>query len=137
MFTFSVPTTALFGAGKLNELHGQINTPMGAVHGTKALVVISNGKSTRANGYLNRLENELKQAGVEYVVFDKFSANPTKPVVKDCGVADLKMSDYGIDPSEFPKMVQNARDTLGPNFQNDPCPLSDEDCVSIYQKSYR
>ena len=54
-----------------------------------------------------------------------------------CGVADLKMSDYGIDPSEFPQMVQNARDTLSPNFQNDPCPLSDEDCVSIYQKSYR
>ena len=60
MFTFSVPTIALFGAGKLNELHAQINTPMGAVHGTKALVVISNGKSTRANGYLNRLENKLK-----------------------------------------------------------------------------
>ena len=35
MFTFSVPTTALFGAGKLNELHGQINTPMSAVHGKK------------------------------------------------------------------------------------------------------
>lgn len=48
MFTFSVPTTALFGAGKLDELHTQINTPMGAVHGQKALVVISSGKSARA-----------------------------------------------------------------------------------------
>ena len=56
---------------------------------------------------------------------------------EDCGVADLKMSDYGIEPSEFPKMVQNARDTLGPNFLNDPIPLTDEDCVTIYQKSYR
>ena len=44
---------------------------MGAAHSKKALVVISGGKSTRANGYLERLENELKQAGVEYVVFDK------------------------------------------------------------------
>ena len=52
-------------------------------------------------------------------------------------MADLKMSDYGIDPSEFPKMVQNARDTLGVNFLNDPCQLSDEDCVNIYQKSCR
>ena len=394
MFTFSLPTTALFGAGKLNELHTQINTPMGVVHGKKALVVISNGKSTRANGYLDRLENELKQAGVDYVIFDKVAANPTKPVVEEggrfahengcdfivalgggsvmdaskaiglmatnggdlwdyvmfgsgkkqwfqnpslpivaitttagtgsetdgagvitnpetnektgvfgpgaypvlaiidpelmmsvpakfkayqgfdalfhstegyisaarnefskmvaaeairnvsrnlvtsirepdnkdamtavalgsylsgiqmaigsctsahplehalsayheklphgaglimiskayyshfvdkhvcddrfiemaklmgmenadkpedfitalcklqeeCGVADLKMSDYGIEPSEFLQMAQNARDTLGPNFLNDPCPLSDEDCVSIYQKSYR
>ena len=60
MFTYSLPTTALFGAGKLNELHGQINTPMGAIHGKKALVVISNGKSTRANGYLDRLETNGK-----------------------------------------------------------------------------
>lgn len=35
MFTFSMPTTTLFGAGKLNELHSQINIPMGAVHGKK------------------------------------------------------------------------------------------------------
>lgn len=84
-FQFYVPTTALFGAGKLNELHNQINTPMGAVRGTKALIVISNGKSTRANGYLERVENELKQASVEYVIFDKVPANPTKPVVEEGG----------------------------------------------------
>lgn len=55
----------------------------------------------------------------------------------DCGVANLKMSDYGIKPEEFPKMLQNARDTLGVNFLNDPCPLTDEEYVAIYQKSYR
>ena len=81
MFTFSMPTTALFGAGKLNELHTQINSPMGVVHGKKALIVISNGKSTRTNGYLDRLEGELDQAGVQYVIFDKVAANPTKRCV--------------------------------------------------------
>ena len=85
MFTFSMPTTALFGAGKLNELHTQINSPMGVVHGKKALIVISNGKSTRINGYLDRLEEELDQAGVQYVIFDKVAANPTKPVVEEGG----------------------------------------------------
>lgn len=85
MFTFSMPTTALFGAGKLNELHTQINSPMGVVHGKKALIVISNGKSTRTNGYLDRLERELDQAGVQYVIFDKIAANPTKPVVEEGG----------------------------------------------------
>ncbi|MFG6368961.1 MAG: iron-containing alcohol dehydrogenase [Lachnospiraceae bacterium] len=54
-----------------------------------------------------------------------------------CGVADLKMSDYGITPEKFPKMVQNARDTLGVNFLNDPYQLSDEDCLKIYSESYR
>ena len=39
MFTFGITTKALFGAGKLNELHNEINTPAGAVHGKKALIV--------------------------------------------------------------------------------------------------
>lgn len=82
-FNFAVSTNAQFGAGKLNELHTMINAPMSAVQGKKALIVISNGKSTRANGYLERLEKELAQAGVEYVVFDKVSANPTKPIVEE------------------------------------------------------
>lgn len=85
MFTFWMPTTTLFGAGKLAELHDHINTPMGEVRGTKALVVISNGRSTRANGYLDRLEAELDAAGVAHVVFDKVPANPTKPVVEEGG----------------------------------------------------
>lgn len=84
-FVFDVPTKALFGAGKLNELHTQINSPMGKVFGKKALIVISNGKSTRANGYLDRLEKELTAANAEYVVFDKVSANPVKSVVEEGG----------------------------------------------------
>lgn len=84
-FNFAVTTNAQFGPGKLNELHTMINTPMSAIHGKKALVVISSGKSTRANGYLQRLENELRQAGAEYVIFDKVSANPIKPVVEEGG----------------------------------------------------
>ena len=84
-FNFAVSTNAQFGAGKLNELHTMFNAPMSAVQGKKALIVISNGKSTRANGYLERLEKELAQAGVEYVVFDKVSANPTKPIVEEGG----------------------------------------------------
>ena len=54
-----------------------------------------------------------------------------------CGVEDLKMSDYGITLEKFPGMVQNARDTLGVNFLNDPVALSDVDCIAIYQESYR
>ena len=84
-FTFGVTTTAMFGRGRLGELHTQINTPAGLIHGKKALVVISNGKSTRTNGSLDRLTAELSKAGAEYVIFDKVSANPTKPVAEEGG----------------------------------------------------
>ena len=33
--------------------------------GKRALIIISNGKSTRANGYLARTEEQLHKAGVE------------------------------------------------------------------------
>lgn len=56
---------------------------------------------------------------------------------EDCGVADLKMSDYGIQPDEFMTLAQNARATMGGLFLCDRVPLSDEECAAIYEKSYR
>lgn len=56
---------------------------------------------------------------------------------KDCGVAELKMSDYGIVPTEFLTLAENARATMGGLFGCDRVALSDEDCAAIYEKSYR
>ena len=56
---------------------------------------------------------------------------------KSCGVDDLKMSDYGIKPEEFPGMAKLARNALGPLFDCDPIPLSDDDVVKILKESYR
>lgn len=66
-----IPTRILFGAGQLNNLHTQ------TMLGKKALIIISNGKSTRANGYLTRTEEQLHQVGVETKVFDGVAPNPT------------------------------------------------------------
>lgn len=54
-----------------------------------------------------------------------------------CGVADLKMSDYGITEDEFPAMARNAREAMGSLFQFDPAETSDEDIIGIYQRSYK
>lgn len=54
-----------------------------------------------------------------------------------CGVAELNMSDYGIKPDEFGKMAQNAKDAMGVLFNFDPASLSLEDCIAIYQASYK
>ncbi len=76
-FTMYVPTKILFGEGTLNELHKQ------EMPGGKAIIVISNGKSTRSNGYLARTEEQLRLAGVETVVFDKVQPNPLKDTVME------------------------------------------------------
>lgn len=56
---------------------------------------------------------------------------------KDCGVDNLKMSEYGIKSSEFMDMAKNARATMGGLFMCDRVPLSDEECAAIYEKSFK
>lgn len=69
-FNYYMPSRILFGKGKLNELHKQ------ALPGKKALIVTSAGKSVKQFGYLERLEEQLKLAKVEYAIFDKILPNP-------------------------------------------------------------
>lgn len=76
-FNFYVPVHILFGNGELNNLHKQ------PLPGKKALLVISNGKSARVNGYLDRTIEQITKAGAKYVLFDKVEANPLKSTVMD------------------------------------------------------
>ena len=76
-YNFFAPTQVLFGPGMLNHLH---EVPM---PGKTAMVVISNGKSTRATGTLDRVLAQLTMAGCQAHVFDKVSANPLKATVEE------------------------------------------------------
>ncbi len=76
-FNFNNPTNIVFGSGTLNTLSGQ------ALPGKKALLLISNGKSTKVNGSLGKVKEQLAKAGVEYAVFDKIMENPVKEVIME------------------------------------------------------
>ena len=76
-FTYNIPTNFVFGPGSVQKLHKQ------RLPGKKALIVISSGKSTRANGYLDTVQDQLTQAGVDFAVFDKMAANPVIDNVMD------------------------------------------------------
>jgi Alcohol dehydrogenase, class IV len=76
-FQFFMPTKVLFGAGQLKNLHLE-NMP-----GKNALIVTSNGQSTKKYGYLAAVEQELDKANVSYVVFDEIRPNPSKDNVMD------------------------------------------------------
>lgn len=56
---------------------------------------------------------------------------------RDCGVADLKMSDYGIQKEECMTLAVNARETMGGLFLANPCEMNDEDCAGVFEKAYR
>lgn len=76
-YVWNLPTKVLFGEGMLNELHNE------EMPGKKAMIVISNGKSMKNNGWIDEVIDELEQAGVESVVFDKIGPNPTEPDIMD------------------------------------------------------
>ena len=56
---------------------------------------------------------------------------------KACGVDQLKMSDYGIQESDLPKLVENARYTMGGLFALDPVAMTDAEALQIYKDSYK
>ena len=60
-----------------------------------------------------------------------------KKLQEDCGVADLKMSEYGFDKSECMTLAINARETMGGLYAANPCEVSDEDIAGIFERSYR
>lgn len=76
-FNFFNPTRILFGVGQLDNLHRQ------HLPGKKALLLISNGKSTKINGSFDRTVEQLEKAGVEYAIFDKIMENPYKTVIME------------------------------------------------------
>ncbi len=56
---------------------------------------------------------------------------------KQCGVAELKMSDYGIEKAECAIFAKNARQTMGGLYPANPCEPTDEDVTAIFERSYR
>ena len=76
-YNFYAPTRVLFGAGTLKDLH-----TLPAL-GKKALLVTSAGRSTKLNGSFDQTVLELEKAGVDYVHFNKITANPEKPSVEE------------------------------------------------------
>lgn len=56
---------------------------------------------------------------------------------KACGVADLKMSDYGFEKSECMTLAKAARNLQGGLYAANPCETSDEDIARIFERSFR
>lgn len=76
-FDFNNPTHIIFGRGTLDTLAGQ------QLPGKKAMLLISNGRSTKVNGSLDKVKAQLEKAGVSYALFDKIMENPVKEVVME------------------------------------------------------
>ncbi len=104
-------------------------------------MLISNGKSTKTTGTLDRTVGQLTQAGVTYVVCSKIHENPSKECVMGSAAfvkeMEYAMSDYGFTKDKRMTLAVNARETMGGLSLANPCEWNDEDCTGIFEKSYR
>ena len=90
-FTNYIPTRLFFGAGEVERL-ATVSLP-----GKKALIVITSGKSIRANGTLDRIQALLAKNNVASVVYDGIQANPTKDqVMAGAQIAKTENCDFVI-----------------------------------------
>ncbi len=54
-----------------------------------------------------------------------------------CGVDNIALSQWGVNPDEFVALARNARDTMGGLFCVDRRTLTEADVVAIYADSFR
>ena len=57
-------------------------------------------------------------------------------LITDIGLADEKLSDYGVTREEIPSLAENALTTMGALFDITPVPMSLEDVIAIYEAAY-
>ncbi len=89
-FTFRLPTTLVFGPGRLNEL---ATTPL-LPQGRQAMIVIGASGNILRQGYLARVQGLLSEHGVKSIVFDGVRANPR---TEDVDAAAAKAREMGVD----------------------------------------
>jgi len=89
-FNFTLPTSVVFGSGRLKELG---TTPL-LPSGRQAMIVIGASGNILRQGYLARVQGLLSDHGVRSVVFDGVRSNPR---TEDVDAAAAKAREMGVD----------------------------------------
>jgi alcohol dehydrogenase len=60
-----------------------------------------------------------------------------KRLQKDCGVDDLRLSEFGLKRDDIPGFVKNSYDNMGQLFDCDPEELTPDDTKRIFEESFK
>ncbi len=85
----------------------------------------------------DRFIKMAKAMGVENPTSAQDFVDALVKLQEACGVADLKMSDYGFKKEESMTLAINARETMGGLYPANPCEMTDEDVAGIFDRSYK
>lgn len=85
----------------------------------------------------NPMIKMAKAMGVEKPTSGKDFIEALDNLIASIGCAELKMSEAGITEEELLSYPAHIHEVLGGDITADPLPLSDQDYLEIFQKSYR
>lgn len=57
-------------------------------------------------------------------------------LITDIGLADEKLSDYGVTREEIPSLAENALTTMGALFDITPVEMTQDDVIAIFEAAY-
>jgi len=103
-------------------------------HGA-GLILISRaylGRCARQEAYRDRMTELSKAMGAE-VPGPEAVLERLEKLLEQCGVADLKMSQFGISRDTLPEI---ARMSVDRRYANERAPLSQEEALEILEQSY-
>lgn len=106
-------------------------------HGAGLIMISLEYYKAFLNDCPEKLVDMAKALGMENATKAEDFITVLAKLQKDCHVDNLKMSDYGIDNTNFMKYAENAVLNMGGLFAVDPRKLSLEETAAIMEKSYR
>ncbi|MTI61138.1 MAG: iron-containing alcohol dehydrogenase [Firmicutes bacterium] len=111
-------------------------------HGAGLIMLSESYYTYFASKVPDKLEAMAKAMGVDTANLseEERPMSFVKALIKlqeECGVNNLKMSDYGIKKEMISMLAENARNTMGGLFRVDPHTLTLEDTIEIMTKAYR
>ena len=77
-----------------------------------------------------------KTLGIEKADSPQAFITALSQLQEDCGVANLKMSDYGFSKKEFKQLAECAKETMPGLFAADRIDITVSDCINIFENSY-
>lgn len=110
-FDYNAPVNLIFGRGRSNEIGIEV-----AKYGRKALIVTGRN-STKKTGLLDKAIELLKEAKVNYEIFDKVDQNPLTTVIYE-GVEVIKETNCDVVLGIGGGSIMDAAKAIAFSFKN-------------------
>ena len=120
----------------LSAFHPKLPHGAGLVLISRAYFGFLAAKGEERLGDLALAMGDTLQENLEEEVSGVAFLDALDKLITDVGLADEKLSDYGVKFDEIPALAENALTTMGALFEITPVDMTIEDVIAIFEAAY-